>query len=274
VHESSPVRRFFGPLVAPALFPLIEDAFHDATRVVFTAEATRVVFDYLADRGNFRLLPSWVDVARIDAFAAAHDKAALRRKHGLDPDAVLLVNIGSVCERKGQHIFIRAIELLKEELRFTYPGRRIQFVMVGAREGTYLETLKQEVVLHGLDQAVFVPETGDIFDFYRLADIFVCTSFEESFPRVLMESAAFRLPIITTNVNGIPEMLAADEAWRIPPGDRYQLGDAIKQALAAHFAGDTGRADRARAAVLKRFHVDQSLPQHMAVVRDAAATHG
>ncbi len=271
VHESSAIRRFFGPLVAPALFPVIEDSFRTATRVVFTADATRTVFDYLDGAGNFRLLPSWVDVGRIDAFAGTHDKTALRRKHGLDPGAVLLVNIGSVCDRKGQHIFIRAIELLKEELRFTYPERKIQYVMVGARAGMYLDTLKQEVALHGLDQAVFVPETGDIFDFYRLADIFVCTSFEESFPRVLLESAVFRLPIITTNVNGIPEMLASNEAWLIPPGDRYQLGAAMKQALAAHFAGDTTRADRARTAVLKRFHVDQSLPQHLALVREAAA---
>ena len=102
--------------------------------------------------------------------------------------------------------------------------------------------------------------------------MFVCTSFEESFPRVLLESAAFRLPIVTTNVNGIPEMLARDEAWLIPPGDRYQLGDAMKQALAAHYAGDTRRADRARAAVERRYHVAQSLPRHLALAREAAAT--
>jgi len=138
VHESSAIRRFFAPLLPPALFPVVEEAFRSATRVVFTADASRSVFDYLSDRGNFRLLPSWVDVTRVDAFVAAHDPAALRRKHGLDPEAVVFVNIGSVCERKGQHIFVRAIELLKEELRVTYPGRKIQFVMVGAREGTVL----------------------------------------------------------------------------------------------------------------------------------------
>ncbi|MEO6876442.1 MAG: glycosyltransferase family 4 protein, partial [Opitutaceae bacterium] len=272
VHESSVIRRFFAPLLSPALFPVVEDAFRHATRVVFTAAASRTVFDYLGDRGNFRLLPSWVDVARIDAFAAAHDKTSLRRKHGLDPDATLFVNIGSICERKGQHIFIRAVELLKEELRITYPGKKLQIVMVGAREGTYLDALKQEVALHRLEQVVFFPETGEIYDFYRLADVFVCTSFEESFPRVLLESAAFRLPIITTNVNGIPEMLARDEAWIIPPGDRYQLGDAIKRALVAHFAGDTSQADRARAAVVRRYHVDNSLPLHLALAREAAVS--
>jgi len=270
VHESTPVRRSFEPILTPALMPLVEEGFRFADRVVFTADASRQVFDYLNDRGNFALLPSWVDVARIDAFAATHHRAALRAKHGLDPDAVLIVNIGSVCERKGQHIFVRAIELLKDELRFTYPGRKIHFLMVGARPGIYLESLQQELVLYGLDHALFLPETHEIFDFYLLADLLVCTSFEESFPRVLLEAAAFRLPIISTNVNGIPEMLAADEAWLIPPGDRYQLGAALKLALTARDAGDTSRADRARATIVRRYRADLALPQHLALIREVA----
>jgi glycosyltransferase involved in cell wall biosynthesis len=271
VHESAHIRRFFAPSVSPALIPLIESAFREASHVVFTAESSRAVFTYLGDRGNFVSLPSWVDVARVDAFAAAHTKAALRRKHGLDPDAVLIVNIGSICERKGQHIFIRAIELLQSELPGAYPGKKIQFVMVGARPGVYLELLKHDVAFHRLDNVVFLPESGEIFDFYRLADIFVCTSFEESFPRVLLESAAFRLPIITTNVNGIAEMLAADEAWIIPPGDRYQLAEVTKQALNAHFNQDTRRADQARASVVRRYHEANSLPLHAALARACAA---
>ncbi len=272
VHESAAIRRFFEPLTAPALFPVIEDAFRLASRVVFTADASRLVYDYLNARGNFALLPSWVDVSRIDAFATAHDRLALRRKHGLDPDAMLVVNVGSVCERKGQHVFIRAVELLHQELARTYPGRRIQFVMVGARPGVYLDSLQQEIALHGLTEASFFPETGEIYDIYRLADLFVCTSFEESFPRVLLESAAFGLPIVTTNVNGIPEMLAPDEAWLIQPGDRTQLADALKQAIAAHFAGDTARAQRARAAMERRFHESRALPLHLALARSVLAS--
>lgn len=270
VHESAPIRRFFGPIMAPALFPLVEAAFHSATRVVFTADATRRVFPHLEKHDNFCLLPSWVDAARIDQFAAAHDRAALRAKHGLDPSAVLLVNIGSLCERKGQHIYLRAAELLRQELQFTYPGEKILWVMVGARPGPYLDSLTDEAKLLGLDNVVFLPETGEIFDFYRLADIFVCTSFEESFPRVLLESAAFQLPIVSTNVNGIAEMLAPDEAWLTPPGDRYRLAEAVKAALAAHFAGDQTRAERARASILRKYHEAHSLPQHLALIRTAA----
>ena len=142
--------------------------------------------------------------------------------------------------------------------------------MVGARPGLYLDSLKQEAELHALDNVLFLPETGEIHDFYRLADIFVCTSFEESFPRVLLESAAHRLPIVSTNVNGIAEMLAPDEAWLVPPGDRYQLAEAVKGALVAHFAGDRSRPEKARASVLRKYHEANSLPVHAALARATA----
>jgi glycosyltransferase involved in cell wall biosynthesis len=182
------------------------------------------------------------------------------------------VNIGSLCERKGQHIYVRTAALLQQELRDTWPDRKIQFVMVGTRPGVYLDSLRQEAALHGLENVVFLPESGEIHDFYRLADLFVCSSFEESFPRVLLESAAHRLPIVSTNVNGIAEMLGEDEAWLIPPGDCHRLAGAVRQALAAHFAGDTSRPDRARAAIVRRFHEDRSLPLHFALMRRAART--
>jgi glycosyltransferase involved in cell wall biosynthesis len=271
VHESSPVRRFFEPVLAPALFPVIEESFRLATRVVFTADSSRRVFNSLGQRGNFTLLPSWVDAGRIDSFATTHPAAELRRKHGLDPAAVLVVNIGSVCERKGQHVFIQAAELLRSELAVLYPCRKIQFLMVGARPGLFLETLQEEIARLGLGTMLaFAPETGEIFDYYQLADIFVCTSFEESFPRVLLESAVFRRLIVSTNVNGIAEMIGPDEAWLIPPGDRYRLAEALKLALAAHFAGDRTRPEKARATVLDKYHEARSLPRHAGLVRAAA----
>ncbi|MEY3775715.1 MAG: Alpha-D-kanosaminyltransferase [Verrucomicrobiota bacterium] len=268
VHESSPIRRFFKADLDEALVPVIEDSFRLAARVVFTADSSRRVFSYLGDRGNFTLLPSWVDAGRVDAFASTHTSADLRRKHGVDPDATLVINIGSVCERKGQHVFIQAIDLLKNELTGLHPRKKIEFLMVGARPGLFLETLQAEVTRLGLDTDTrFIPETGDIFDFYLMADVFVCTSFEESFPRVLLESAAFRRLIVTSNVNGIAEMLGENEAWLVPPGDRYRLAEAVKAALAAHFTGDRRRAEAARAVVLRKYHESASLPRHARLAR-------
>ncbi|MSU45614.1 MAG: glycosyltransferase [Lacunisphaera sp.] len=270
IHESNTVKRFFQPLLPPMMHATVEEVFRLATRVVFTARATRAIFEELNIKDNFRTLASWVDFTRIEKFATTHDRAALRRKHGLDPAALLAVNIGSVCERKGQHIYIRAIDLLAKELPTLHSGRKIQWVMVGAREGLYMETLREDIQLMGLHDVKIFPETADIYDFYRLADILVCTSFEESFPRVLLEAMVFGTRIVSTDVNGIPEMVTnTDEAYLVPAGDPFKLAAALKKALADHFAGNHKMLSMAHARAARNYHHTRSLPRHLQVVREA-----
>ena len=270
IHESNAVKRFFAPLLPPLMHDHVEEAFRLATRVVFTAKATRDIHEELNLNDNFRTLASWVDFERIDAFAAAHDPAALRRKHGLDPDAVIVANIGSVCERKGQHIYVHAIDRLNKELAAVFPGRKIQWIMVGARAGLYMETLQEDIQLMGLHDVKIFAETADIYDFYRLADLLVCTSFEESFPRVLLEAMVFGPRIVSTDVNGITEMLTnPDEAYLVPAGDPFKLAQALQQALADHFAGNRKMISMARARAARHYHHHRILPQHLQVMREA-----
>jgi len=270
IHESNPVKRFFAPLLPVALHARIEETFRLATRVVFTARATRDIFEEHNVEDNFRTLRSWVDFERIEAFKARHDRAALRRKHGLDPDAVIAVNIGSVCERKGQHIYIRAIDLMEEELAAKFPGRKIQWVMVGAREGIYMESLQGDIRMMGLEDLKIFPETGDIYDFYHLADLLVCTSFEESFPRVLLEAMVFGPRIVSTDVNGIPEMVTdTDEAHLVRPGDPFKLAVGLLKALDDHFAGRDKMPSMAYARAARNYHHARALPDHVRMIREA-----
>ena len=273
IHESNTPRKFFSEhsLASPEVVPLIEQAIKDAGRVIFTARATRQIFEELNTHDNFRTLASWVDIERIERFAAAHDRRKLREKYGLDPAATLVVNIGSVCQRKGQHVYIRAIDQLMKQHGAALAGRGpIEFLMVGAREGLYLESIEQDIALMELKNTRLFPETLDIYDWYRLADIFVCTSFEESFPRVLLESASFRIPIISTNVNGIPEMLVNnDEAFLIPAGDYHKLCAAMKSCLDKFFAGDDKMASMAFVRMSRFYDARVALPAHVAMAREA-----
>ncbi|MCB1103246.1 MAG: glycosyltransferase [Opitutaceae bacterium] len=271
IHESNGVKRFFAPILPAPLHGLVEDAFRKATRVVFTSRSTLAIHEELNLNDNFRSLASWVDFGRIDAFAAQHTPAELRRKHGLDPDAVVVVNIGSVCERKGQHIYIRGLDLLRKDLPALFPGRKIQWVMVGARDGLYMETLMEDIRLMGLEDIVQIfPETPDIYDFYRLADLLVCTSFEESFPRVILEAMVFGNRIVSTDVNGIAEMLTnTDEAYLVPAGDPFKLAAALKLALTDHFSGNTKMLSMARARAARNYHESRAFPRHLEVVREA-----
>lgn len=270
IHESNTVKRFFQPILPPVMHPTVEEAFQLANRVVFTAQATRLIHEEHNFNDNYRTLASWVDFARIETFAATHDRRALRIKHGLDPDAVVVVNIGSVCERKGQHIYIRSIDLISKELPELFPGRVVQWTMVGARDGLYMETLREDIQLMGLHELKIFPETPDIYDFYHLADILVCTSFEESFPRVLLEAMVFGTRIVSTDVNGIAEMLTnTDEAYLVPAGDPFKLAAALKNALRDHCAGNTKMLSMAHARAARNYHHTRALPDHLDVIREA-----
>ena len=64
-----------------------------------------------------------------------------------------------------------------------------------------------------------------------------------------MEAAAFGRLIVSTDVDGIPELLGPEEAWLVPPDDTGQLAEAMQSALKAHLRGDRTRAERAQARI-------------------------
>ncbi len=273
VHESAPARRFFAPILPAALIPEAEAAFGLADRVAFIAAASMPVHARHERRGNFLYTPSWIDVARLETYRATNSRAALRAKLGLPADALVIANIGSVCERKGQHIWVRAIELLERELAASgaaLPPRR--YLMVGGREGIYLDSLRHDIALRHLDNIEIVPEVDDPFAYYGAADVFICSSFEEAFPRVLLEAAIFELPIATTDVNGVPEMLGRDDAWLCPPGDPAHLAAAMRGAIESAHTGDRTRPARAKASIIARFDARTNLPSHMGLTLSVATS--
>ncbi|HEY4302754.1 MAG TPA: glycosyltransferase family 4 protein [Candidatus Didemnitutus sp.] len=265
VHESAPPERFLAASANPSLVAAAGEALELADRVVFTAEASRQVFASFDRRGRFVVLPSWLDGDSIRRFIAGHDKAALRAKHGFSSDAIVVLNLGTVCERKGQHVMVQAVEQLEPELRARRPDRAVVFALVGARDDDFGRQTAGAIQAAGLQSVRLIPETRDNLDFHRLADVLVCTSFEESSPRVLLEAALFGTSIVTTDVNGIPEILSAREAHLVPAGDPYLLAAAIRAALDELQAGHRQRADRAAATVARHYDRTQSLPRHAAL---------
>ena len=265
-HESVSARRFFAKHLSRELIAEAERAFACATRVVFSAAASQKVHGHAARHDHFRVIPGWIDVTRIQAHAAAQSPAAARRALGLPANAVIFANVGSVLVRKGQQVFVDAVTALLQAR--PAGGPPLVFLLVGASRNPdpYIDLLRSMIAERGLTGVQIVEEVADVYPYFRAADIFVCSSFEEAFPRVVMEAAAFGLPVVTTDVNGIPEMLGPDDAWFVPPGDPAKMAAAMAAALAAHLAGDRTRATRAQQAVTARFDSAVLLPRHLATV--------
>lgn len=266
IHESSSVFRFFAAKLELPLHALVHDALARATHTLFLCAATRAYYEDDNLHGNFRIVPSWIRLDEIEEFRRTADRVALRHKHGFADDETVIANIGTVCERKGQHIFLRAIDHFNH-----HQGHRgkFRFVLVGARPGIYLDLLLRDLKNLGLTNVTLVPETREVFDFFVAADLFVCTSYEESFPRVVMEAMAFRTPMVTTDVHGIAEMIGQrQDGYLVAPGDPIALSKMLWTCLAKERSGKS-LTPTAYSKALRYYDYEKVLPLHVELAREA-----
>jgi len=145
--------------------------------------------------------------------------------------------------------------------------------MVGARVSLYLDFLRDQIESSGATNLRLVEEREDVYDFYRLSDIFVCASFEESFPRVILEAMAFKLGIVSTNVFGIPDMVSdGGEALLVPAGDACSLAERILR-LVQEPQKRKQLGDRAHAKVSRSFTNRTQLRKHLDLTKEVVARH-
>jgi len=269
VHESTTPALFYGDRVAPAVVAAATAAFDLADTVSFTTAATR---DCHVDHGNparYVVTPGWIDVARLDRWRAAQTRDALRARFQLAPGELLVTNIATISDRKGQHTFVRAVDLLRR--RHPELAARTRFILLGGRPGVFHDMLQDLLASLALPNLEVHPETHDYLPYYAAADLTVCSSYEESSPRVVLEAMACEAPLLATAVQGIPELVRPDlEATLLPAGDTVAWADAMARLL-QHPAVGRELAARARARVVNHFAAPQVLPLHVALAGRVAA---
>ena len=269
IHESTTLEQFFH--FDPIPEGLVQRCLASADRVVFEASATRQVLSRYQKKNNFETIRGSIDVSAIDRFREKHAQRSMKIKHGLDPDKIVVNVIGTTCPRKGQHVFIEAIKLLQTS--WSSDISKICFVMLGARESPYLDLLNSKLkTIKGTDTRL-IEERHDIFDFYRLTDIFVCPSFQESFPRVILEAMAFKLAIISTDVFGITEMVEnGGEALLVHPGDPMHIARCIGD-LVTSPENRLELGARAHAKVTRLFNGSTQLARQLDLTKEVVARH-
>lgn len=249
IHESVGADKYSNTFKDPAVGGLISNAFQTANRIVFQANATRKMYDEFEPVGNFLTIPGGLPLERVENFRNSNTKASLRMKRGIPEDAYVVVLVGTTCERKGQSVFLDAISLMDCKKL----PKNLTFLIVGAVEGPYLNALNEKIINLGLNKVKIVNETKEIYDYYALSDLFVCASFEESFPMVILLAMAFELPIVSTDVFGIPEIISnIQEGLLVDAGNPHSLGKAIMNAI-QNETESKAMADRAYAKVYRLF---------------------
>ncbi len=269
IRESEPWDTYFDYLPPPIATKALQ-CFEYPYAVVFVSNETRKGFAQLNSANNFCLIHNGLDPARLLESCKGMDRESARKHLGVEPDEVALLLLGTVCARKGQQELVAALGHL--DINTT---KQIKCFIVGDRKNSYstqLHRMVQDLPAELAARTFVIPETEDTARYYLAADIFICTSRIESYPRVILEAMAFNLPVVSTPCYGIVEQVRVGVN-----GDFYEAGNA--KALAAKICGlieDPARRNcyaRNAGIVLKTLtNFDEMVTQYAAVFAEAEAT--
>lgn len=156
-----------------------------------------------------------------DRFTWINNGIDLHRFNRKEHKHFTLINVAQHDDNKNQAALIRCFAKLRNEV----PDAKL--LLLG--DGPYHESLIQLADELGVaDAVVFTGRVPNTEDYYSVSDLYVQTSFTEAMPLSVLEAMAAGLPVVSTNVGGLPDVVQ-DNGLLIPPGDDEALYTAIKQ---------------------------------------------
>jgi glycosyltransferase involved in cell wall biosynthesis len=209
-------------------FESLLGALRSADKLVFEAEATRVLYREMLETDNGATIYYGVDTEPIEQYKTRHSRMAVRRELGVDDDCVLTLSVGIFEPRKAQAAIVEVFS------RMVSRYGSLGLLLVGAGKTPYTENLRSFVDALGFDkgQVLIRPVARDIWRYYLAADLLVSAADIESMPRTFLEAMAFDLPIVTTDVGGCKELvLDGVTGWTTKPKTSVGLEIAWERAL-------------------------------------------
>ena len=199
-------------------------------KVIFTSQASRSIFEILNTHNNFALIYDGPPPDILSRVSDNRKKKNLRKKLAIKHNELVVLLVATVHEGKGQKDIILAVKELEEKTL-----KKTHFFIVGDRKCQYskeLHSLVDALPNYLKNRIHIIPITSNVMPYYEIADIFICTSRTETYPRVILEAMSFNLPIITTPVGGIPEQVKENKnALFYNPGDISSLAANLQKLL-------------------------------------------
>ena len=186
------------------------------------------------------------------------DRAEARTRLGVGPADRLIGWVGRLSREKAADVLLAALAQVD-----------LAAVVIGA--GGEREALERQAAALGLAGRVrwagLVPEAGRYFAAF---DCYVLSSRTEGTPIALFEAMAAGVPIVTTRVGGVPDVVGEDEALLVPAEDPAALAGAIRAVFADPGAA-AARAARAAARLAHQYALEPWLERHADLYRAVMA---
>lgn len=189
-----------------------------ATSTAYIDEST-LLGDY---KDKIEVIPNGINLKEFEILLSS---AECRSKLDLPSDKKIILFFGNIVIYKGPYILLKAISIIKNQFK--------DFIVVFAGRGPMQEELIKMAQKLGVEKNIRF--TGYVDDelkplYFKSADIFCLPSINtaEAFGIVNLEAMACGLPIVSTRLGGIPDVVEDGKNGLLAePGDEKSLADAL-----------------------------------------------
>lgn len=154
-----------------------------------------------------------IDPNRIHVVHNGIDTAAMHKvstntalmKYGIDPTRPYVLFVGRITRQKGIMHLLRAVESLPSDIALVLCASSPDTPELGSEVAAQIEKLsKSRTGIHWIKEQVSRPELNELLS---NAGVFACPSIYEPLGIVNLEAMACEIPVVASNVGGIPEVV-------------------------------------------------------------------
>jgi glycosyltransferase involved in cell wall biosynthesis len=171
---------------------------------------------------------------------------------GLSPEGPVVAWVGRMSHEKAPQVMVEAAARVRTDVTFSMIGD-------GPERAESEEAARRLGVADRFRWHGPVSEAGALL---KAFDVVVLTSWTEGTPMLLLEAMSAGVPIVTTAVGGIPDVVSPEEALLCEAGDVNAIAAAIDSVFDAPDAAKT-RAEAARTRVEADFAVEPWALRHV-----------
>jgi L-malate glycosyltransferase len=162
---------------------------------------------------------------------------------------------------------VKRVEVALEVFRLIRRRVRARFVLIG--DGPVRNDIERRVADYGLTHDVsLVGEQHELVPWLSIADLFLLPSAQESFGLAALEAMACGVPVIASNVGGLPEIIEDGVSGFVCPPDAVSVMAERGIAVLNDFALNSSIARKAVEVVRSRYCTELVVPMYEAQYRD------
>lgn len=160
----------------------------------------------------------------------------------------VILSVGEINKNKNHKIGIEALTNINDDQTY--------YVICG--RGPLMDTNKKIAKELGIeDRVIFAGYRMDVYNFYKMADLFLFPSFREGLPVAVMEAMASGLPVIATKIRGNLDLISGEDVKLLNPMDVVGFSEEIKKYLQVSLAMKVGVENQSKSKEFEIKHIMQ-----------------